>query len=76
MSGRSSEELAVGDCTQRQYCFWRRGGTAGLSSSVVRATPEALPGKPAVAPGDIGRELLMRILRQAGISREEWGKLG
>ena len=26
--------------------------------------------------GDIGRELLVRILRQAGISREEWEKLG
>jgi predicted RNA binding protein YcfA (HicA-like mRNA interferase family) len=27
-------------------------------------------------PGDIGRELLARILRQAGISREEWERLG
>lgn len=26
--------------------------------------------------GDIGRELLARILRQAGISREEWETLG
>ena len=26
--------------------------------------------------GDIGRELLIRILRQAGISKEEWEKLG
>jgi hypothetical protein len=26
--------------------------------------------------GDIGRELLVRILRQAGISRTEWEKLG
>ena len=26
--------------------------------------------------GDIGRELLKRILRQAGISREQWEKLG
>ncbi len=26
--------------------------------------------------GDIGRELLTRILRQAGISREEWETLG
>ncbi|MFH1921040.1 MAG: type II toxin-antitoxin system HicA family toxin [Planctomycetota bacterium] len=26
--------------------------------------------------GDIGRELLIRILRQGGISREEWEKLG
>jgi len=26
--------------------------------------------------GDIGRELLIRILRQAGISREDWEKLG
>ena len=26
--------------------------------------------------GDIGRELLARILRQAGISREEWERLG
>ena len=26
--------------------------------------------------GDIGRELLIRILRQAGISREEWEELG
>ena len=26
--------------------------------------------------GDIGRELLSRILRQAGISREEWEELG
>jgi len=26
--------------------------------------------------GDIGRELLARILRQAGISREEWEGLG
>lgn len=25
--------------------------------------------------GDIGRELLARILRQAGISREEWERL-
>jgi predicted RNA binding protein YcfA (HicA-like mRNA interferase family) len=25
--------------------------------------------------GDIGRELLARILRQAGISREEWETL-
>jgi predicted RNA binding protein YcfA (HicA-like mRNA interferase family) len=25
--------------------------------------------------GDIGRELLARILRQAGISREEWEEL-
>jgi predicted RNA binding protein YcfA (HicA-like mRNA interferase family) len=25
--------------------------------------------------GDVGRELLSRILRQAGISREEWEKL-
>ena len=25
--------------------------------------------------GDIGRELLVRILRQAGISRKEWEKL-
>lgn len=25
--------------------------------------------------GDIGRELLTRILRQAGISREEWERL-
>ena len=25
---------------------------------------------------DIGRELLARILRQAGISREEWERLG
>jgi predicted RNA binding protein YcfA (HicA-like mRNA interferase family) len=25
--------------------------------------------------GDIGRELLARILRQAGISREEWEQL-
>ncbi len=25
--------------------------------------------------GDIGRELLARILRQAGISRQEWEKL-
>jgi hypothetical protein len=25
--------------------------------------------------GDIGRDLLARILRQAGISREEWEKL-
>ena len=26
--------------------------------------------------GDIGRELLARILRQAGISREEWERFG
>jgi predicted RNA binding protein YcfA (HicA-like mRNA interferase family) len=26
--------------------------------------------------GDIGRELLARILRQAGISRKEWERLG
>lgn len=26
--------------------------------------------------GDIGRELLARILRQAGIPREEWEKIG
>jgi len=26
--------------------------------------------------GDVGRELLARILRQAGISREEWEELG
>jgi len=25
--------------------------------------------------GDIGRELLARMLRQAHISRDEWGKL-
>ena len=25
--------------------------------------------------GDIGRELLIRILRQAGISRDEWERL-
>ncbi len=25
--------------------------------------------------GDIGRELLVRILRQAGLDREEWEKL-
>ena len=25
--------------------------------------------------GDIGRELLVRILRQAGIARDEWEKL-
>jgi len=25
--------------------------------------------------GDVGRELLVRILRQAGISREEWEEL-
>ncbi|MGH8558153.1 MAG: type II toxin-antitoxin system HicA family toxin [Methylococcales bacterium] len=25
--------------------------------------------------GDIGRELLVRILRQAQVSREEWGQL-
>jgi predicted RNA binding protein YcfA (HicA-like mRNA interferase family) len=25
--------------------------------------------------GDISKELLSRVLRQAGISREEWGKL-
>jgi predicted RNA binding protein YcfA (HicA-like mRNA interferase family) len=27
-------------------------------------------------PGDIGKELLIRVLRQAGISRQEWEKLG
>jgi predicted RNA binding protein YcfA (HicA-like mRNA interferase family) len=26
--------------------------------------------------GDIGRELLTRILRQAGISKQEWERLG
>jgi len=26
--------------------------------------------------GDIGRDLLARILRQAGISRREWEKMG
>ena len=26
--------------------------------------------------GDVGRELLRRLLRQAGISREEWEGLG
>jgi len=26
--------------------------------------------------GNIGRELLARILRQAGVSREEWERLG
>jgi len=26
--------------------------------------------------GDIGRELLARILRQAGISREQWEQIG
>jgi hypothetical protein len=26
-------------------------------------------------PGDIGRDLLMRILREAGISRDEWEAL-
>jgi predicted RNA binding protein YcfA (HicA-like mRNA interferase family) len=26
--------------------------------------------------GDVGRELLARILRQAGISREQWERLG
>lgn len=26
--------------------------------------------------GDIGIELLVRILRQAGVSREEWERLG
>ena len=31
---------------------------------------------PNVHQGDIGRELLARILRQAGISREEWERLG
>lgn len=31
---------------------------------------------PNVHHGDIGRELLARILRQAGISREEWERLG
>ncbi len=31
---------------------------------------------PNVHQGDIGRELLARILRQAGISREQWERLG
>lgn len=31
---------------------------------------------PNVHKGDIGRNLLARILRQAGISREEWERLG
>ncbi|MCE5267541.1 MAG: type II toxin-antitoxin system HicA family toxin, partial [Planctomycetaceae bacterium] len=31
---------------------------------------------PNVHHGDIGRELLSRILRQAGISREQWERLG
>ena len=31
---------------------------------------------PNLHQGDIGRELLARILRQAGISREEWERLG
>jgi predicted RNA binding protein YcfA (HicA-like mRNA interferase family) len=30
---------------------------------------------PNVHQGDIGRELLARVLRQAGISREEWETL-
>jgi hypothetical protein len=30
---------------------------------------------PNVHQGDIGRELLARILRQAGISRETWERL-
>ncbi len=30
---------------------------------------------PNVHRGDIGRELLLRILAQAGISRDEWEKL-
>jgi predicted RNA binding protein YcfA (HicA-like mRNA interferase family) len=31
---------------------------------------------PNVHQGDVGRELLARVLRQAGISREEWEALG
>jgi predicted RNA binding protein YcfA (HicA-like mRNA interferase family) len=30
---------------------------------------------PNVHQGDIGRELLARILRQAGISRDEWERI-
>lgn len=45
-----------------RHQIMKKGGT----QSVVVPNPHK---------GDIGRDLLARILRQAGISREDWEKL-